>query len=364
MTINRRNWLDVMEFLKYQDDVMLRKANTINRDRIFLRHLLEWADDRLLSSAYSIKPSFGLYLLTARNDGQEKRLAPATLKKCCDTARALFDFQKRAHPARYKSIKVDWVASIRPPRSAGMQSILKNHDFYSLEDMLKLAGAEIDSLAMERERAAACFLYLSGMRADAFVSLPISCVDLVKWEVRQLPELGVRTKFNKAAITYFLDILELRARVIEWDRKVRAALPAGAAWYARVNRTSDGFLPSADPGLWRREQLTRGLVQLCAAAGVKYLSPHKLRHGFAVYGVRNAQNMAELKAVSQNLMHSSLAITDGLYGNLAGDDVKSAISSLGRKADVDDPDDETAIMKALLRQLARDTEIVKQLLSK
>ena len=37
-----------------------------------------------------------------------------------------------------------------------------------------------------------------------------------------------------------------------------------------------------------------------------------------------------LKAVSQNLMHSNISITDGLYGILSDNDIKGQIAALGR----------------------------------
>jgi integrase len=54
------------------------------------------------------------------------------------------------------------------------------------------------------------------------------------------------------------------------------------------------------------------------SAGVKYKSPHKLRHGHAVYALK-------LKAISQNLMHSTIGIMDGIIGVLVGDDVHNTI---------------------------------------
>jgi hypothetical protein len=39
--------------------------------------------------------------------------------------------------------------------------------------------------------------------------------------------------------------------------------------------------------------------------------------------------VADLKAVSQNLMHSSLQVTDSIYSVLSGEDVKTRIGSLG-----------------------------------
>lgn len=41
-------------------------------------------------------------------------------------------------------------------------------------------------------------------------------------------------------------------------------------------------------------------------------SPHKFRHGHAVYALKMAKYVSTLKAVSQNLMHADLSITDGV----------------------------------------------------
>ncbi len=70
------------------------------------------------------------------------------------------------------------------------------------------------------------------------------------------------------------------------------------------------------------------MKRVCEIAGVPYKSPHKLRHGHAVYGVKHARSIAELKAVSQNLMHSSIEITDGVYGNLTNEDARNILATL------------------------------------
>lgn len=68
----------------------------------------------------------------------------------------------------------------------------------------------------------------------------------------------------------------------------------------------------------RRELEVRGLARLCAAANIASHSPHKLRHGHAVCAMGNATTIAYLKAVSQDLVHASLGITDRVYGVLQG----------------------------------------------
>jgi integrase len=79
----------------------------------------------------------------------------------------------------------------------------------------------------------------------------------------------------------------------------------------------------------RRAMVSKAIKRLCERAGMPYHSPHKLRHGFTAYALKSAKTIAELKAISQNLMHSSLTITDSIYGVLSGEDVASRIAGLG-----------------------------------
>jgi hypothetical protein len=62
-----------------------------------------------------------------------------------------------------------------------------------------------------------------------------------------------------------------------------------------------------------------------------YQFPHEFRHGNAVYSLKNAKDVSALKAVSQNLMHANLSITDGVYGILSENDVQKQIRNLGKQ---------------------------------
>jgi integrase len=106
----------------------------------------------------------------------------------------------------------------------------------------------------------------------------------------------------------------------------------------------------------RRGTVAQGLRELCVAAGLAYLSPHKLRHGHAVYALRRARTIGELKAVSQNLMHADLAVTDGVYGAPTDDDLQHTIARLGQAPTLQgDQDSLIAKMEALLAQLKHST---------
>jgi site-specific recombinase XerD len=84
--------------------------------------------------------------------------------------------------------------------------------------------------------------------------------------------------------------------------------------------------------------------------GLPFHSPHKFRHGNAVYALKLAKDIAALKAVSQNLMHSNISITNGVYGILSKNDVKGQIVGLGQQISSTETKDIDGLM-SMIRQL-------------
>jgi len=85
--------------------------------------------------------------------------------------------------------------------------------------------------------------------------------------------------------------------------------------------------------------------------GLPYHSPHKFRHGHAVYAIKNAKDIPALKAVSQNLMHANLSITDGVYGILSETDVREQIAALGQQIKVGDDKNLDLLADLLIERL-------------
>jgi integrase len=321
--INRQNWLDVRLYLRYLANVRQLAPETVSRTRSHLRHLLEWADDRSLTDAHQIRPPLPSCLV-------DLHLSPSSIKKGLEAARGYFEFARDHWPHRYRRIRPAWIELLQPPRAARIESRLQVHQYYKLEDVLALSAFPAQTLRQERAQVAACMLFLSGMRADALATLPASCVDLDHREIRQLPELGVRTKNRKAAITYLLDIPELLAVAERWDQRMRLHPPA-SLWYSPLTRDGMVIVPTWVAHIGRGDLVARDLALLCTLAGVDYLSPHKLRHGHVVYALKQARTMAEMKAISQNVMHASVVITDQVYGRLMDEETRRIIASLGAK---------------------------------
>lgn len=67
-----------------------------------------------------------------------------------------------------------------------------------------------------------------------------------------------------------------------------------------------------------------------------------------MYALKQAKDVQALKAVSQNLMHSNLSITDGVYGILSESDVRGQIISLGQKIATDQNRDTNQLLPLLM----------------
>lgn len=81
-------------------------------------------------------------------------------------------------------------------------------------------------------------------------------------------------------------------------------------------------LDPSTPGKNRHQALDKRLRRLFDLAGLLYKSAHKFRHGHAVYGLQHAQIKADNKAVSMNLMHEDIKITDEIYAPILSHEVQ------------------------------------------
>lgn len=214
--------------------------------------------------------------------------------------------------------------------------LLVEHVYYTLEEILRIAAVSAATLHHERAKAGACMLFLSGMRPDSLASIPLQCVDLPQRRLLQLPQLGIRTKNDKAAVTYLLDIPELLSVVQAWDQRVRSLFTTPTAlWVAPLLRDGVRLKETSRAITGRVSMIGDDLRLICELAGVEYKSPHKIRHGHIVHARSLARNMQEVKAISQNVMHSTAIITDQVYSGLKTNQVQNTILNLGLSPSLD-----------------------------
>ena len=85
-----------------------------------------------------------------------------------------------------------------------------------------MAQALASKLWEMRIRAAAVFMFLSGICVGAPVSQPLAAVDLESRSFKQWPSLGVQTKLGKHTTTNLLDVPELTlvVMVVEYRQDI------------------------------------------------------------------------------------------------------------------------------------------------
>ena len=349
--INRRSYLWVSEFLKYLFVVRRLTESSIKRYKSYLRNLLIWSGEIPLNHAHMVKQPFTSYVnqrTYSRGNIENKSLDLQTQKKIIITSRMFFRWAKDYHEKEFAHLPGYWINDLVPPKVFSNNDA---HKYVKLDEILQIASLpeDWDNLAFMRDRAAACLLFLSGMRCGAFASLPLEAINLSKMEVYQWPkEFHVRTKNKKRETTTLLMIPKLLKIVTEWDNYLRSQVPkeqwSTFLWYPPIQSNWGEMKLSFDiPGKNRYQALNKRLRRLFRRAKLEYKSAHKFRHGHAVYGVERCTTMAEYQALSRNLMHQSINITDEIYAGVELRERKQLIARLTTNLQ-DQSDDQLAVL--------------------
>ncbi len=120
--------------------------------------------------------------------------------------------------------------------------------------------------------------------------------------------------------------------VQEWDDEVSAILPSNGLWFAPLSPETGKIDPSVvSIGEHRATLARRSIKEFIDSKGLPYHSPHKFRHGHIQYGLAHSESIADYKAVSMNVMHSGMEITDQFCSNLNDGEIQSRISKLKEK---------------------------------
>jgi integrase len=323
----RNNYKLTKAYLEYRSSVDQLSANSLEVERTYIRHVLEWADSTTFQKIYGKRPTLPDYLLRNRWDGKSGQISQVHMKKTLGAARRFFTWLYENYPD-YRAIKPSWINSLKPKR---LGSVPIKKEVVTLDEIKAIAAAPVENLAERRIKAAACFWYLSGIRIGAFVSLPIRAVNIERREVYQFPSLGVRTKNRKHGTTFLLDVPELLAVVFEWDQYVRSILPDDGFWFAPFSPDTREIDPACKAiGAHRQSIAGRNLTAWLDRVGLPHHSPHEFRHGHIQYGAAHAKTIADFKAVSMNVMHSSMKITDEVYSKLGVDEIRNRINGLNQ----------------------------------
>lgn len=226
----------------------------------------------------------------------EQGKAPATVLRCLASLRSFFQYF-----LRHRLLTEDPSLAVSAPKA-----VKKVPRTLSVEEVDQfLSSPDTSTPSGMRDKAMLELLYATGMRVTELISLDISSVDTALGFVRCSGQSsGERViPIGKTAIKYLEKYKqEDRAKLLK-GKEDPAALFVN---HLGMRLTRQGF--------WKI------LKRRAQAAGIQSeLTPHILRHSFAIHMLENG---ADLRAVQEMLGHAHIATTQGYMQNIKSSRMK------------------------------------------
>ena len=232
----------------------------------------------------------------------------------------------------------------------------------TLAQIQKMCSFPVINEIDQRDRALIAFTAITGIRDQAVVTLRIGCYDPESRLIKQLPSMGVETKFSKEIYTTLLSIdTELYRYFNEWYEyltKVKhfgledPLFPSteiaqiGPKYHAYESKgVSKKFWADAGP----MRQIFRDRAK---EVGIDYYYPHSFRHFVTMEVEKHITTAEQMKALSQNLGHEHVATTYSAYGSMSPHRVNEVVRSIDFSVHKStDLSEKIIMMEALLKQM-------------
>jgi site-specific recombinase XerD len=208
-------------------------------------------------------------------------------------------------------------------RTTKIAQHVKDKVVASPEDIREvLDSMPTDTIWQRRDHAVIAFLFLTGVRDGAAISLRLKHVDVENRLVNQDAN-EVDTKFSKTMVTPWFPVgLDIEYIVIDWIAEFRNfgaedGDPLFPSTPSRIRRRGEPY--QLEP--WATAAPICKIVKSATqAAGLPYFKPHSIRSTLARMFLQMGVNLLEQKALSQSLGHEHIETTAIHYGKL--DNVK------------------------------------------
>jgi len=223
------------------------------------------------------------------------------------------------------------------------------------EYCIKLAKSIIPENEIDlRDRALISFTFLTGMRDQAIISLPLECVDEVNLRVRQDPTYGVETKFTKLILSKIFEIdKDLVKFLVDWIQylKNKGFSPKDPIFPKSKENQNDSIICFQKPVevesiFWKSTSSIRKIFkERSKQAELPYYQPRTIRHTTAYIATKSARSGRELKAISQHFGHEDIKTTLQIYGKY---DEESLLETLDN---IDFSNNKSSTMDDIMKEL-------------
>ena len=217
----------------------------------------------------------------------------------------------------------DYLNADRKTEAARRSNLWKPHPSPAQGRAL-LSQLPIDTVIQRRDRALVAFLFLSGSREGAAISLRLGHIDLQNACV-QFDGRSVNTKFAKSFTSGFFPIgAEVEQIVRDWIDELRNV---------HLFSDTDPLFPKTNVGVGKSRRFealgiagepwaspssaARIFKAAFQSAGLPPFSPHRVRDTLAELSKDHCRTPEDYKAWSQNLGHEDVLTTFRSYGSVA-----------------------------------------------
>lgn len=226
-----------------------------------------------------------------------------------------------------------------------------------------IAAIPSDTLIGRRDRALIAFIFLTGIRNAAVVSLRIKHLNLeLRLVTQHAREVG--TKIGKNMLTSFFPVgVDIERIVIDWvrERVAGGAGPDDPLFPATPSRFVEPLSAPQNTDFWKTTNPVRRVFEMaCGVAGVPYFHPHSIRSALAILGSKLCKNREQEKVWSLNLSHEHVATTQNSYLKVDSHRQNELMQQMAK--DEPDTDQEQTILNAFRRFDADKKEKLLQLL--
>lgn len=213
-----------------------------------------------------------------------------------------------------------------------------NLDYPTFEQAKQIIESiEVKTEVDRRDKALISFTLLTGIRAEALMTLSLGCINIDKMLVTQFVKNGVKTKFRKDIVSKIFNFDDnLLNYFVDWFNYLREKklfgnedplFPKGKNTQEENNFT---FVCNfVEKEFWQAHSSIRNIfIQRATGAGIKAFSPHKYRHLAIKLAFDKCKNAAEIKAISQSFGHEDVSTTIQVYGNYRPDELSEILDGI------------------------------------
>jgi site-specific recombinase XerD len=269
--------------------------------------------------------SFKRRLSSQQNARSGTKLSQSSINGVLREIKAFFKWlaDQSGYKSKIKHSDADYYSPDRKSENAGRNSCWKPHP--SPEQVRHLiTQMPTETVVQRRDRALIAFLFLSGSREGAAITLRIGHVDLANSCVH-FDGKTVNTKNGKTFTTAFFPLgNDVEAIVSDWIAELKTDHLFSAS-DPLFPKTRVGIGPSRrfeTMGICRESWASPSSVanifkQAFADAGLPPFSPHRVRDTIAELAKDHCRTPEDYKAWSQNIGHDDVLTTFRSYGSVA-----------------------------------------------